>query len=53
MRHRATRAAGLAASDPALRSGSPVPTRSLLQSTRKNHLTLSSVVRRCLQYSAG
>ena len=45
MRHRATCAARLAASRPALRSGSPVPEQSLLRGAEKNHLTLSSVAR--------
>lgn len=45
MRRSATCAAGLAASCPALRSGSPVPERSVLRCATENQLTLSSVVR--------
>jgi hypothetical protein len=53
MRHRATCAARLAASRPALRSGSPVPEQSLLRGAEKNHLTLSSVVRNTFHCARG
>jgi hypothetical protein len=53
MRQSATCAAGLAASCPALRSGSPVLARSVLRASRKNHLTLSSVVRSVFHWALG
>ena len=53
MRRSATCAVGLAASCPTLRSGSPVPERSVLRHATENQLTLSSEIRMTLRWRSG